>query len=87
MKKVILSKRFTKEVLVGGLGQDIKKSHILSDRKYFDGGIEWREEGLQLLLDRNGKEVCGILDAKSFWDALKDSTMAIYLMNWKNMLN
>lgn len=70
--EVIISENFQKQLQSLNILDHVQKKCTID----FAGSIVKLDEGLYILKDKKGKDVCGILDCNSFMEALLDTDIA-----------
>jgi Fe2+ or Zn2+ uptake regulation protein len=70
--QVILSEKFQQSMKHMNMYEHLSKT----DQSCFKGGIKTMYPELYVLQDENGCDVCGLLDQKSFMEALLETNVA-----------
>ena len=80
---IIISEKFLKQL------RDLRISEHLSAPclRAFPGDVRKLSGELHVLEDGNGKDVCGLLDAKTFYSALMETDVAHLFVNTKVQIN
>ncbi len=81
--EVIISDKFLKQL------QEMRiQSHMIAPcTKAYPGDVRKLSDELHVLEDSSGKDVCGLLDGKTFYSALMETDVAHLFANSKTQIN
>ena len=71
-KEVVISKKFKEQVEGMSIYQQVQKTGSVS----YKGSVSKVDDDLYIIHDKRGRDICGVLDCKSFMEALMDTEVA-----------